>query len=202
MHNAKELRCRRSLDNFAKMVAQLAGMADRFATALDCADIGFLPDGVLDDLPLPAQTGTGRIAGVDLNKPRIRAALAAALALAPAPGGFTVAEHAARVRAICGPDGYTTRQAAYDLRKLRGKQVVSKPAGPAATTSRRRRPGPSPRCSPSAITSSHPSWPGSAAPGWAANPRTGPPSTATTRPSASTCRPCSSTSASTQPAAA
>jgi hypothetical protein len=128
VHNAKELRCRRGLDNFAEIIARLAGIADRFATALDCADIGFLPDGLLDKLPLPAQTGTGRIAGVDLNKPRIRAALSAALALAPAPGGFTVAEHAARVCAITGHDGYTTRQAAYDLRKLRGKQLISKPA--------------------------------------------------------------------------
>jgi len=86
-----------------------------------------LPDEVLDELPLPARAGTSRIAGVDLNKPRIRAALSAALALAPAPGGFTVAEHAATVRQITGQDGYTTRQAAYDLRKLRGKQLVDKP---------------------------------------------------------------------------
>jgi len=127
VHNTKELRCRRSLENFAEIITLLAEMADRFATTLDCADIGFLPDGVLDELPLPAQTGTGTIAGVDLNKPRIRAALSAALALAPAPGGFTVAEHAAKVRAMAGHDGYTTRQAAYDLRKLRGKQLIDKP---------------------------------------------------------------------------
>jgi hypothetical protein len=127
VHNTKELRCRRSLENFAEIITLLAGMADRFATALDCAGTGFLPDGVLDELPLPAQAGPGRIAGIDLNKPRIRAALSAALALAPAPGGFTVAEHAARVRQITGHDGYTTRQAAYDLRKLRGKQLVDKP---------------------------------------------------------------------------
>jgi hypothetical protein len=127
VHNAKELRCRRSLDNFAEIITRLAGMADRFATALDCADTGFLPDGILDELPLPAQTGTRTIAGLDLNKPRIRAALAAVLALAPAPGGFTAAEHAARVRRISGQESYTTRQAAYDLRKLRGKQLVDKP---------------------------------------------------------------------------
>ncbi len=127
VHNTKELRCRRSLENFAEIITRLAGMADRFATALDCADIGFLPDGVLDELPLPAQTGPRRTAGVDLNKPRIRAALAAALALAPAPGGFTVAEHAAKVRQITGQAGYTTRQAGYDLRKLRGKQLIDKP---------------------------------------------------------------------------
>ena len=127
VHNTKELRCRRSLENFAEIIARLAGMADRFAAALDCADTGFLPDGMLDELPVPAQAGASRIAGIDLNKPRIRAALSAALALAPAPGGFTAAEHAARVRQITGHDGYTTRQAAYDLRKLRGKQLVDKP---------------------------------------------------------------------------
>jgi len=127
VHNTKELRCRRSLENFAEIITLLAGMADRFATALDCADIGFLPDGLLDELPAACDTGPARIAGIDLNKPRIRAALAAALALAPAPGGFTVAEHAAKVREITRHDGYTTRQAAYDLRKLRGKHFVSKP---------------------------------------------------------------------------
>jgi hypothetical protein len=127
VHNTKEFRCRRSLDNFDQIITLLAGMADRFATALDCADIGFLPDGILDQLPLPAQAGPRRIAGIDLNKPRIRAALSAALVLAPAPGGFTVADHAAKVRAMPGHDSYTTRQAAYDLRKLRGKQLLSKP---------------------------------------------------------------------------
>ena len=49
------------------------------------------------------------------------------LALAPAPRGFTVAEHATSARRIAGHDGYTTRQAAYDLRKLRGKQLIDKP---------------------------------------------------------------------------
>src|SRR5947207_8950557 len=121
VHNAKELRCRRSLENFAEIIARLAGMADRFATTLDCADTGFLPDGVLDELPLPAQAGARRTAGIDLNKPRIRAALSAALALAPAPGGFTVADFTAEVRHLIRHDGYTTRQASYDLRKLRGK---------------------------------------------------------------------------------
>jgi hypothetical protein len=62
-----------------------------------------------------------------MNKPRIRAALAAALALTPAPHGFTVAEHAARVRAMTGHASYTIRQAAYDLRKLRGKNLITKP---------------------------------------------------------------------------
>jgi hypothetical protein len=127
VHNTRELRCRRGLDNFPEIITRLAGMAERFATTLDCADISFLADGTLDELPLPSRLGATRVGGIDMNKPRIRAALAAALALTPAPHGFTVAEHAARVRAMTGQAGYTIRQAAYDLRKLRGKNLITKP---------------------------------------------------------------------------
>src|SRR5262249_33902188 len=126
-HNTKELRCRRGLDNLGEIITRLAGIAGRFATALDCADVGFLPDGILDQLPLPSAAGVARTAGVDLNKPRIRAALAAAAALAPAPRGFTAAEFAAGVRQMPRSAGYTTRQAAYDLRKLRAKDLLIKP---------------------------------------------------------------------------
>ena len=127
VHNTKELRCRRGLDNFDQIITRLAGMAGRFATTLDCADTSFLPDGILDQLPLPSQLGATRTGGIDLNKPRIRAALAAALALAAAPRGFTVAEFTAKVAEMHGQASYTTRQAAYDLRKLRGKSLAIKP---------------------------------------------------------------------------
>jgi len=127
VHNTKELRCRRGIDNFPEIITRLAGMAERFATTLDCADISFLADTTLDQLPLPSQLGATRAGGIDLNKPRIRAALAAALALAAAPHGFTVAEHAAKVASMIGLASYTSRQAAYDLRKLRGKGLATKP---------------------------------------------------------------------------
>jgi hypothetical protein len=128
VHNTKELRCRRGLDNFPEIITRLAGMTDRFATTLDCADISYLAGGTLDELPLPSRLGATRVGGIDLNKPRIRAALSAALALAAAPRGFTVAEHAARVRQLDRHADYTTRQAAHDLRKLRGKGLAVKPA--------------------------------------------------------------------------
>ncbi len=104
-------------------------MVERFGTALDCVDVGFLPDRTLDRLPLSSQIGRTRVGGVDLNKPRIRAALAAVLALSASPAGFTVADLTRKVHAMTGqtPEGYTSRQAAYDLRKLRGKDLVSKP---------------------------------------------------------------------------
>jgi hypothetical protein len=114
------------LEKFPDIVTRLAGMLERFATILDCVDTGFVPDGLLDDLPRSAQLGATRVAGVDLDSPRIRATLAAVLTLSPA-GSFAVADLAATVHAMTGPTGYTTRQAAYDLRKLRGKGLVIKP---------------------------------------------------------------------------
>ncbi|MGH3271601.1 MAG: hypothetical protein ACRDN1_21435 [Trebonia sp.] len=127
VHNTKTLKTGRALGKFPDIVTRLADMAGRFCTMLDCLDTGFIPDGVLDDLPLPAAVGTTRTGGIDLNKPRMRAMLGAAAALAPAPGGFTVADFAARVRSMTGQESYTVRQAAYDLRKLRGKSLALKP---------------------------------------------------------------------------
>jgi hypothetical protein len=127
VHNTKQLRCRRSLENFPEIITRLAGMAERFATTLDCADISFLPDGMLDELPLPSRLGATRTGGIDLNRPRIRAALAAALALAAAPHGFTVAEFTAKAQHLNTHVDYTIRQGAYDLRKLRGKGLAVKP---------------------------------------------------------------------------
>ena len=129
VHNTAELRCGRMIEKFPAIVTRLAGVVERFATALDCVDTGFIGDGILDELPTGTQLGATRIGGVDLNKPRLHDALRAALALAPAPNGFTVAEFTAKVHALTGHHhtGYSVRQAGYDLRKLRGKHLVDKP---------------------------------------------------------------------------
>jgi hypothetical protein len=127
VHNTKQLGCGRALERFPQIVTRLAGMTERFCTTLDCVTTGYLPDGTLDALPLPSRIGATRVGGIDLNKPRMRAALAAALALSAAPDGFTVADLAAKVQAMSGQTGYTIRQAAYDLRKLRGKDLLVKP---------------------------------------------------------------------------
>ena len=127
VHNTRQLGCGRAIGKFPQIITRLQGMAERFCTTLDCVDTCFLPDGTLDGLPLPSRIGRTRVGGIDLNKPRIRAALAAVLALAAAPGGFTVADLAAKVQAMTRQTGYTIRQAAYDLRKLRGKDLIVKP---------------------------------------------------------------------------
>ena len=129
VHNTRALHTGRMLEKFPVITTRLAAMVDRFTTMLDCVDVGFLPDGILDQLPTGSQVGATRVGGIDINKPRTRAVLAAVLALAVSPDGFTVADLAAKVRSLTGREeqGYTVRQAAYDLRKLRGKQLVVKP---------------------------------------------------------------------------
>ena len=127
VHNTKRLGCGRMIEKFPEIVTRLAGMTERFCTVLDCIDVGFIPDDLLDELPQPSWIGATRVGGIDLNKPRTRAVLAAVLALSTAPGGFTVADVAYKVNAMTGHADYTVRQAAYDLRKLRGKSLVDKP---------------------------------------------------------------------------
>ncbi|MGH3673455.1 MAG: hypothetical protein ACRDSH_22980, partial [Pseudonocardiaceae bacterium] len=125
----RQLRCGRVLDKFPDIIGRLAEMVERFATTLDCVDTTFIGDQLLDQLPLPTQIGQTRVGGVDLNKSRIRAALSATLALSVAPSGFIVAEFTTKVHTMTGQtdSDYTSRQAAYDLRKLRGKPLVVKP---------------------------------------------------------------------------
>jgi hypothetical protein len=109
VHNTKELGLGRAVEKFPAIVGRLHSMVDRFCTTLDCVDIGYLPDHTLDELPLASQIGATRVGGVDLNKPRIRTALAAVLALSIAPDGFTVKDLAAKVHT--GTTDYTRSSA-------------------------------------------------------------------------------------------
>ncbi len=128
VHNTRDLGCGRMIERFPNIVARLNAMLERFLTTLDCVDVAFISDDTLDQLPLPSQVGKTRVGGVDINKPRTRTALAAVLALASSPTGFTVPELTAKARALTGQTAsdYTLRQAAYDLKKLRGKGLITK----------------------------------------------------------------------------
>ena len=127
VHNTRDLGCGRMIERFPVIVARLTAMLERFMTTLDCVDAAYISDQTLDQLPLPAQVGKTRVGGVDMNRPRTRTALAAVLALASSPTGFTVGELTTKARAMTGqtPAAYTVRQAAYDLKKLRGKGLIN-----------------------------------------------------------------------------
>jgi hypothetical protein len=125
VHNTKELHCGRSLPKFSEIVLRLKAILHRFLNALRCIDIAVISEDSLDDWHKPSQVGQTRVGGVNLNQPRMRAALQAVIALSAAPQGFQCGDLAAKVQENTAVP-YTPRQAAYDLKKLRGKNLVHK----------------------------------------------------------------------------
>ena len=125
-HNTLELQCGRSLEKFPEVVSRLKGVLERFANALSCIVQCFIGGEMLEQLPLASRVGKTIVGGIDLNKARMRKVVEAVIALAPSPNGFTATHVAARVGGL-GNDRraqYGPRHAAYDLKKLRGKQIV------------------------------------------------------------------------------
>jgi hypothetical protein len=128
VHNTKELGCGRLLHRFPHIVVRLRQILEQFLDNLQCMDASFISDETLDQLPTPSHVGKTRVGGIDLNKPRTRAVLSATLTLACSPDGFTAGQLADRVRSTSAilPPNYDARRAAYDLKKLRAKELVSK----------------------------------------------------------------------------
>jgi hypothetical protein len=126
VHNVRDLGCGRVVERFPQIVAQLSGILERFVTTLDCVDVAFISDQMLDQLPLPSRLGKTRVGGIDLNNQRIRTMLTAIIALSPSPRGFSLSDLQAKVHSMTGRHDYTKREAAYDLKKLRAKQCVAK----------------------------------------------------------------------------
>jgi hypothetical protein len=128
LHNAKELRCGRLLEKFPPIVTRLKEITNQFLNHAYAMDATFISDATLDELPRPSCLGKTKIGGIDINKPRTRTVLNAVLSLACAPRGFTVGEFAATVRSITHAAllPYDARRAAYDLKKLRAKNLLTR----------------------------------------------------------------------------
>jgi hypothetical protein len=122
-HDTAELHCGRALEKFPGTVTALRGLLERFTKALSCIDQCFICDETLEQLPAPSQVGKTKVGGIDFNKARMRHLIESVIALSAWPGGFTASQVAGRVRE-CGESNYQARQAAYDLKKLRGKAMV------------------------------------------------------------------------------
>jgi len=125
-HNTAAFDCGRSLEKFPQIVERLKGVLERFMATLSCIDACFISDGTLEQLPAPSLIGKTKVGGIDFNKPRMRRVAEAVLILASSSQGFTASQLADQVRTLSPPTEteYSSRQAAYDLKKLRGKQFV------------------------------------------------------------------------------
>ena len=127
-HNTEQLHCGRSLEKFPEMVSRLKNILERFVNALGCIDQCFIAEPTLEQLPAPAQVGKTKVGGIDFNKARMRWVAQAVLTLSPSPGGFTASQLAEQVQRLSqqSESQYGPRRAAYDLKKLRGKQIVDR----------------------------------------------------------------------------
>jgi hypothetical protein len=85
IHNTKALKLPRSLANFPTIVAQLKAILYRFLDHLHYLDTCFIADDTLDTLAQSSTLGAARMAGIDLNKPRMRAVLKALVSLSLSP---------------------------------------------------------------------------------------------------------------------
>ena len=128
IHNTKEFRCARALTNFSEIACRLLGVLERFINALQAVDRPFISEPDWEAISTPSQVGKARVGGIDIQKARMRSVLEAVLALAAAPRGFTASELADKVCAYNrqAETEYGPSKAAYDLRKLRGKQIIVK----------------------------------------------------------------------------
>lgn len=128
VHNTKELKDARPLEKFTRVVEQLHGMVERFLDTIHYIDACFIADRTLERLPAATLVGKTKVGGIDYNKPRTRLVMQSVLALSTSPKGFSASDVATKVRAIGGPSTaqYHVRQAAYDLKKFRGKEFVRK----------------------------------------------------------------------------
>ena len=116
------------LEKFPPIVTRLKEIANQFLNHVYAMDAAFISDATLDELPRPSFLGKTKIGSIDINKPRIRTVFSAALSLACAPRGFTVADFATTVRSMSDSTllHYHARRAAYDLKKLRAKNLLTK----------------------------------------------------------------------------
>jgi hypothetical protein len=116
---------------FAKTATKLKEILERFLETLCCLDRCFVSADWLEELSSPSKVGTTQVGGIDFNHPRMRRVARALLALSVRPGGFTASQLAQHVRGqSTGVDSqYGPRQAAYDLQKFRGKQLVCQRRG-------------------------------------------------------------------------
>ena len=127
-HDTRQLKCGKVISNLPNLITALRGMVVRFLNALSWAHTAFLDTDALDELPQPTQFGARSVAGIDTSRSRSRHVIEAVIALSARDTGFAVGDLAKQVRRATGWDeqAYGPRQAAYDLLKLRAKQIVDK----------------------------------------------------------------------------
>lgn len=128
VHNARALKCKRGLDAFAQIVDRLQSIMLRFMNSLKHVHVALIHDGDFEKIMKPTRKGYTRLAGVNFCNKRVQDLMSVVIAHSVKPDGFTVTDIIDVMRSKQGSE-YSTRMAAYDLRKLRGKGLIQKLMG-------------------------------------------------------------------------
>jgi len=128
VHNVRKLKTGNGLARWVVVVTHLNEVLNRFLEVVQCADSATLDDGTYESLPESSAVGAARVAGINLASARMAAVMEAVVALSTQPGGFSSGDLAVKIQERLGVSAadYQPRQAAYDLKKLRGKMLVCK----------------------------------------------------------------------------
>src|SRR2546427_7618714 len=86
--NVKALRCGAQAKKMPRLLKTMQQLLNNFLNVVQAAHVSFLDEGTFDELATPTQRGTKPLAGVDLNKVRMRQVVAAVVSLSPQPRGF------------------------------------------------------------------------------------------------------------------
>jgi hypothetical protein len=125
VHNTKDLNCHRSLVSIGEVIGKLEEIMGNFLNNLDYAHAATIDDGAFEEICKPTQTGQNRLAGIDFNKTRIAMVARAMLILSMKPGGFT-SRDMSEILSVSYDENYSCRNASYDIKKFRGKGLVTK----------------------------------------------------------------------------
>lgn len=137
--NTMELRCGRSIEQFARATQALKGILEQFLDIFVGLDHCFVTTQRVEQLSLPARLGRSRVGGIDLGHPRMNRVAKALVALTAVRPDFTASDLARQVQRQTGrtPLPYSARQAAYDLQKFCAKGLVQHEPGEIGSGPRR-----------------------------------------------------------------
>lgn len=131
VHNCGELKSGKLLDKWAIISGRMQELLVRFLATVQAADRCFIGEEAFENWTEPSELNKRRMAGIDLNKVRMRSAVETVGELSTKVGGFQLEEMAERMRERlkCSESAYHRRHAFYDLSKLRSKGLVEKIEG-------------------------------------------------------------------------
>lgn len=123
VHNTKDLKCKRALDQFEIIRKKLRTMMVSFLSNLLYLHTSLIQPETFQKLTQSKKRKGYVISGVNPFKQRDIRVIHAVMAVSLKPGGFSTSDVAQRLKKMYGQDLGTT-QVAYVLRKLRAKKII------------------------------------------------------------------------------